>query len=70
VHQLLLGTHTSQGEQNYLLVANVNLPAPDAEIDAKKYDDEKGEVGGFGGVNAKIETKIRIKHEGEVNRAR
>lgn len=70
VHRLLLGTHTSQGEQNYLLVANVNLPLPDAEIDVRKYDDEKNELGGFGGVNSKVEVKVKIKHDGEVNRAR
>lgn len=70
VHRLLLGTHTSQGEQNYLLLAHVNLPLPDAEIDAKKYEDERGEVGGFGGINSKVEVKVKIKHEGEVNRAR
>ena len=29
-----------------------------------------GEVGGFGGVLNKIDIKIKIIHEGEVNRAR
>lgn len=56
--------------QNYLMMANVTLPLPDTEIDARKYEDEKGEVGGFGGSNAKVEIKVKIKHEGEVNRAR
>ena len=44
IHKLLLGTHTSNSEPNYLLVAEVLLPVPEAEIDARKYDDEKGEV--------------------------
>ncbi|TFJ84140.1 hypothetical protein NSK_004613 [Nannochloropsis salina CCMP1776] len=69
-HKLLFGTHTAAGEDNYLIQANVNLPLPDTEIDAKKYEDERGEVGGFGGMNCKVEVKVKIAHEGEVNRAR
>ncbi len=70
VHKLLLGTHTSGDEQNYLMVADVILPSPEAEIDARKYDDDKAEVGGFGGELSKIDIKIRMAHDGEVNRAR
>mmetsp|Transcript_9888 Transcript_9888/g.10392 ORF Transcript_9888/g.10392 Transcript_9888/m.10392 type:complete len:445 (+) Transcript_9888:21-1355(+) len=70
LHKLLLGTHTSNDEPNYLMVADVLLPLPEAEIDARAYDDQRGEVGGFGGVLNKIEVKIKIAHEGEVNRAR
>ena len=44
IHKLLLGTHTSYSEPNYLMVADVTLPSPEAEIDARKYDDERGEV--------------------------
>ena len=68
--QLLLGTHTSDSEQNYLMLATCRLPLPDTEIDARKYDDELGELGGFGGAFGKIEIKVRINHDGEVNRAR
>jgi histone-binding protein RBBP4 len=68
--QLLLGTHTSDGEQNHLMIATCRLPKPDAEVDARKYDDEHGELGGFGGAFGKVEIKVRINHEGEVNRAR
>lgn len=82
-HSLLLGTHTT-GEQNYLMVASVNLPKDDAVLDytssssatktpAAHYDDEKKELGGFGHANSgvgKIEIKMKVKHEGEVNRAR
>lgn len=67
---MLLGTHTSDGEPNYLMIAEILLPNADAEIDARKYDDERGEVGGFGGKLSKIDIKIKINHEGEVNRAR
>jgi len=86
-HSLLLGTHTT-GEQNYLMVASCHLPKEDAVIDyrttpeaqedqankaAKLYDEEKGEVGGYGTANAqmgKIEIRMKIRHDGEVNRAR
>ena len=70
IHKMLLGTHTSGSEPNYLLVTEVTLPLPDAEVDARHYDDERGEVGGFGGTLNKIDIKVSITHEGEVNRAR
>jgi histone-binding protein RBBP4 len=70
IHKMLLGTHTSNSEPNHLMVAEVCLPLSTTEIDARKYDDERGEVGGFGGTLSKIDVKIKIIHEGEVNRAR
>lgn len=39
---MILGTHTSGAEQNYLMIANVKLPTPDADIDPRKYDDATG----------------------------
>lgn len=98
-HSMLLGTHTT-GEQNYVMVASVNLPKADTVIDncAKKdnsnnkenkdanskksseatlpvarFDSEKNELGGFGHAHTgagKIEIRMKVKHEGEVNRAR
>ena len=80
-HSLLVGTHTT-GEQNYLMVATVNLPKNDSVVDeteskattpAAHYDEEKKELGGFGHANSgvgKIEIRMKVKHEGEVNRAR
>jgi len=41
IHKMVLGTHTSNGEPNYLMVAEVSLPSADSEIDARKYDDDK-----------------------------
>lgn len=70
VHRLLLGTHTSSDEQNHLVIASVKLPNDDAQVDASHYDNDRGEYGGFGSVSGKIETDIKINHEGEVNRAR
>lgn len=46
IHKLLLGTHTSGSEPNYLMVADVALPLAGTEIDARRYDDERGEVVG------------------------
>jgi len=70
VHRLLLGTHTSSDEQNHLVIASVKLPNDDAQVDASRYDNDRGEYGGFGSVSGKIEIDIKINHEGEVNRAR
>jgi len=70
--RMLAGTHTSDSEQNYLLVVECNLPNEDTEIDVRKYDDETGTTsGGYGGNDeVKIEITQRICHDGEVNRAR
>jgi len=70
VEKVILGTHTSDAEQNYLMVAKVHLPVDEASVDSLKYDDQKGEVGGIGNVSEKIEILQKINHEGEVNRAR
>eukprot|EP00041_Stephanoeca_diplocostata_P013933 m.249387 g.249387 ORF g.249387 m.249387 type:complete len:430 (-) comp19521_c0_seq1:189-1478(-) len=70
VHRLLLGTHTGNNEQNHLVISNVQLPREDAHTDSRKYDEEKGEFGGFGSVSGKVEATVRINHETEVNRAR
>ena len=57
---LLLGTHTSEGEQNYLMLAEVQLPFEDTELDARQYDDERGVVGGFGAANGKVSSKLQV----------
>lgn len=81
-HSLLIGTHTT-GEQNYLMVATCGLPREQAvdgtdDTDTNHnnntkpaYDEEKKEVGGYGRANSavgKLEIKMKVKHEGEVNR--
>ena len=45
--KILLGTHTSEEEQNHVLIAEVQLPLEDSEVDQSKYDEERGEVGGY-----------------------
>ena len=69
IQQLILGTHTSENEQNYLMRAEVQLPLEDADVDARGGDD-KGEVGGFGASAGKVQVVQLINHDGEVNRAR
>jgi WD40 repeat protein len=69
IQRLILGTHTSNKEQNYLMIAEVHLPVEETSIDARKYDDQK-ETGGYGSTADKIDIKIKIPHEGEVNKAR
>lgn len=54
VQKMILGTHTSDGEQNSLLVVEVYLPLEDTEVDCRQYDDERGEIGSFGGTEAKV----------------
>lgn len=48
----------------------VLLPNDDTAIDARKYDDEKGEIGGYGGTLSKVSIKVKISHDGDVHRAR
>mmetsp|Transcript_15759 Transcript_15759/g.30868 ORF Transcript_15759/g.30868 Transcript_15759/m.30868 type:complete len:445 (-) Transcript_15759:627-1961(-) len=120
-HSLLIGTHTSGEEMNYLMVCAVNLPRDDVVVDvgdaagnangksdgngksgtnekdeseeapskkqktqeaskpiftATNYNEEKNELGGYSSTTAanglvgKIEIRMKIPHDGEVNRAR
>lgn len=71
----MIGTHTSSDAQNYLQIAHVQLPNPSAP-DAEDYDEERGEIGGYGGSAKKPPMEIKfnivqkIDHKGEVNKAR
>lgn len=42
VEKLILGTHTSDGEQNHLMIAEARIPNDNAEIDGTKYHDREG----------------------------
>jgi histone-binding protein RBBP4 len=72
--RLILGTHTSDAEPNFLILADVHLPLDDQPLDPRRYDEHKQEVGGFGAPTGaglgKIQVKVKIMHDGEVNRAR
>ena len=55
--RLVLGTHTSEGEQNYLMLAEVALPVADSEAEARGYDEERNEVGGFGSAAGRVQAR-------------
>lgn len=42
VQRLLIGTHTSDNDQNFLQIAQVQLPSDSNPIDTRKFDDERG----------------------------
>jgi len=42
VQRMLIGTHTSDNDQNYLQIAQVQLPSDSTPIDTRKFDDERG----------------------------
>lgn len=42
VEKLILGTHTSDGEQNHLMIAEARIPNDNAEVDGTKYQDREG----------------------------
>lgn len=70
-HRLIIGTHTSSEAQNYLQIAQINLPNRPAASMAE-YDAEREEMGGYGAAKDPITFQIvqKINHPGEVNKAR
>ncbi|KAL2915395.1 Histone acetyltransferase type B subunit 2 [Polyrhizophydium stewartii] len=70
LQRLLIGTHTSEGAQNYLQIAQVQLPNESADTDTRRVDEDRGEAGSYGGAECKINIIQKINHDGEVNRAR
>ena len=60
--KLILGTHTSEGEQNYLMIAEVALPTVDNEAEAGQYDEERGEVGGFGAATGRVQVRFPMPY--------
>lgn len=70
VHRMLIGTHTSDNDNNYVQIATVHLPKPSTELPLDKYDDERGEIGAHTATEPRIKVIQSINHTGEVNRAR
>ncbi|KAG8897659.1 Histone acetyltransferase type B subunit 2, partial [Tulasnella sp. 403] len=84
VHRLLMGTHTSGAQQDYLQIAEVQIPnqvqgdEDDGNEDdedgmgREAYDGERGELGGYGRNPhpSRIQITQRIPHKNEINRAR
>ena len=58
--KMVLGTHTSEGEQNYLMLAEVQLPTADTETEANGYDEERNEVGGYGAAAGAAAGKVQV----------
>ncbi|KAI9257645.1 WD40-repeat-containing domain protein [Sporodiniella umbellata] len=53
------------------MIASVQLPKDNQDIDLRKYEENSNEIGGYGAYNiAEIQITQKIVHEGEVNRAR
>ena len=70
-HRLLLGTHTSGEAENYIQIASVHLPKPAGDLDPRNYEEEREEIGGYGGGDdTRLQIIEKIPHEGEVNKAR
>ena len=57
--KVILGTHTSDGDQNHLILGEVTLPTQESETDASGYDEEAGEVGGYGASSG----RFQVRHE-------
>ncbi|KAJ1919959.1 Histone acetyltransferase type B subunit 2 [Mycoemilia scoparia] len=70
VQRVLLGTHTSDNEQNYLQIAQVQMPRDDIALEKRKLNPDTNEIGGYGAAECKINIIQRINHDGEINRAR
>lgn len=73
LQKLLIGTHTSNDEKNYLQVMKVKLPLEDTPVENSEYVDNANDANGLGQsteIKRKIETELKINHQGEINRAR
>ena len=71
--KLILGTHTSENEQNHLMIAEVQLPLEDATVDATEYENtskQNNDQGSYGQNAGKVHVVQLMNHDGEVNRAR
>lgn len=67
--RLLLGTHTSNDEQNYLIIAEMILPVRDSELQIRDQAEESAtEAGiypsGFASTPGKFRTVQQISHDG------
>lgn len=73
-HRILLGTHTFGVGPDYLQIGHVTVPQ--LIPDPANYDEEKEEIGGYGGGKLPLIRELtwdivqRIDHPGEVNKAR
>ncbi|CAI2369734.1 unnamed protein product [Moneuplotes crassus] len=72
LQKLLIGTHTSNDEQNFVQVMKAKLPTDEARQSNAEYEDNGNDANGIGqgSERNRIETELKINHNGEINRAR
>lgn len=68
--RMLLGTHTSENEQNNILLVDVKLPRLDKDTDIRQFDTKTNTLGGTNNLVSNVSIIQSIGHDGEVNRAR
>ena len=54
IQKIILGTHIFNDKPTYLILPQVELPLQNVENCTKQYDDECGEIGGFGCANGNV----------------
>ena len=73
IQKLIMGTHTTSSEQNYLLICQIKLPLEKETIinnDTSNFSYDKTDIEKYKNLSKKIEIEYRINHQGEINRAR
>ncbi|KAF1813697.1 WD40 repeat-like protein [Eremomyces bilateralis CBS 781.70] len=70
-HRMLIGTNTSDGTNNYLQIAQTEIPEP-GKPSITDFNEQSGEVGGHGNARKPFTFNIiqKMNHPGEVNKAR
>ena len=72
--KIIIGTHTTGTEQNYLLICKIKLPHQKEEStsspDITNFYYSPNDIDNYKKISKKIEVEYRINHQGEVNRAR
>ena len=73
IQRIIIGTHTNNNEQNYLLICKIKFPKQSLNIldeDNYEYYYHKQTINNYYKLDEKIEIEYKINHKGEVNRAR
>ena len=68
IQKLVLGTHTSNKENEYLIIAKARIPTQEYSSDVK--DTTKPEPGSANPNNNRFEIETKINHSSEINKAR
>ncbi len=72
LQKLLIGTHTSNDDQNYVQIMKAKLPLDESKTNNTGYEDNGNDANGIGQSTEKnrIDGELKINHNGEINRAR